>query len=217
MASRVVLEITERASLDGLRDIRDRTKALRNLGFRLAVDDLGAGYAGLTSFASIEPEVVKIDMSLVRGIDANPVKHAIVDKLTALAHHLHILVVAEGIETPGERDALAAIDATCYRATCLRSLGSRFRKWRGSRVASALALTRRCRAVHFWRQNRSDAPSRQRTRCLRETFETTSIRKVCTSKLDKNLLLIAHRDVRKRRKSIHKDARPPTASTPPSW
>ncbi len=109
VASRVVLEITERASLDGLRDIRDRTKALRDLGFRLAVDDLGAGYAGLTSFASIEPEVVKIDMSLVRGIDTNPVKRAIVDKLTALAHELHILVVAEGIETTGERDALAAI------------------------------------------------------------------------------------------------------------
>jgi EAL domain-containing protein (putative c-di-GMP-specific phosphodiesterase class I) len=109
VASRVVLEITERASLDGLGDVRERTKALRDLGFRLAVDDLGAGYAGLTSFASIEPEVVKIDTSLVRGIDTNPVKRTIVDKLTALAHELHILVVAEGIESTGERDALASL------------------------------------------------------------------------------------------------------------
>src|SRR3954471_19595273 len=52
-AKRVVLEITERASLEGLKDIEARLKALRELGYRLAVDDLGAGYAGLTSFTQI--------------------------------------------------------------------------------------------------------------------------------------------------------------------
>ena len=109
VASRVVLEITERTSLDGVRDVRQRAIALRGLGFRLAVDDLGAGYAGLTTFASLEPEVVKIDMSLIRGIDISPVKRAIVEKLTALAHELHILVIAEGIESVGERDALASL------------------------------------------------------------------------------------------------------------
>jgi EAL domain-containing protein (putative c-di-GMP-specific phosphodiesterase class I) len=109
MASRVVLEITERASLDDLDDVRGRIKALRDLGYRLAVDDLGAGYAGLTSFASIEPEIVKIDMSLIRGIDASPVKRTIVDKMTGLAHELGIVVVAEGVETAAERDVLDAI------------------------------------------------------------------------------------------------------------
>jgi EAL domain-containing protein (putative c-di-GMP-specific phosphodiesterase class I) len=108
-ASRIVLEITERASLEGLSDLRARITSLRNMGFRLAIDDLGAGYAGLTSFATIQPEIVKIDMSLVRGIDTNPVKRKIVDKLTALSHDLGIIVVAEGIETVEERDVLASI------------------------------------------------------------------------------------------------------------
>jgi EAL domain-containing protein (putative c-di-GMP-specific phosphodiesterase class I) len=109
VASRVVLEITERASLDGVSDVRSRIKALRDLGFRLAVDDLGAGYAGLSSFANIEPEVVKIDMSLVRGVDSSAVKRQIVEKLSALARELGIMVVAEGVESASERDALGSI------------------------------------------------------------------------------------------------------------
>jgi EAL domain-containing protein (putative c-di-GMP-specific phosphodiesterase class I) len=108
VAARVVLEITERAALDELEDMRERVGTLRTFGFRLAVDDLGAGYAGLTSFATIEPDVVKIDMSLIRGMDANPVKRRVVERLTALFHEFDILVVAEGIETAAERDACLA-------------------------------------------------------------------------------------------------------------
>jgi EAL domain-containing protein (putative c-di-GMP-specific phosphodiesterase class I) len=64
MGGRVVLEITERASLDGVRDVRARVAALRAIGFRIAVDDLGAGYAGLTSFTLLEPDVVKLECLL---------------------------------------------------------------------------------------------------------------------------------------------------------
>jgi EAL domain-containing protein (putative c-di-GMP-specific phosphodiesterase class I) len=109
MAPRVVLELTERAALDQVANVRDRLARLRKLGFRLALDDLGAGYAGLTSFATMEPEIVKFDMTLVRGIDANPVKRTVVEKMTALAHELKVGVVAEGVETVAERDALVAI------------------------------------------------------------------------------------------------------------
>ena len=63
-AARVVLEVTERAPLEKIRDVTARVAQLRALGYRIAVDDLGAGYAGLTSFAHLEPEVVKVDMSL---------------------------------------------------------------------------------------------------------------------------------------------------------
>lgn len=71
IATHVVLEITERASLDGIRDVRSRVAALRKLGFRIAVDDLGAGYAGLTSFTLLEPDIVKLDMALfVTSIDS---------------------------------------------------------------------------------------------------------------------------------------------------
>jgi EAL domain-containing protein (putative c-di-GMP-specific phosphodiesterase class I) len=106
---RVVLEITERASLEGLKDIETRLKALRDLGYRLAVDDLGAGYAGLTSFTQIQPEVVKFDMSLVRGLDASASKRRLLTSMTALFRDWNIVVVAEGVETPAERDALAAL------------------------------------------------------------------------------------------------------------
>jgi EAL domain-containing protein (putative c-di-GMP-specific phosphodiesterase class I)/ActR/RegA family two-component response regulator len=68
LASRTVLEITERASLDAINDVRGRVAALRRMGFRIALDDIGAGYAGLSSFAALEPDVVKLDMSLVRDV-----------------------------------------------------------------------------------------------------------------------------------------------------
>jgi EAL domain-containing protein (putative c-di-GMP-specific phosphodiesterase class I)/CheY-like chemotaxis protein len=109
VASRVVLEITERASLDHVNDVRARVAALRALGFRVAVDDLGAGYAGLTSFAQLEPEVAKIDMSLVRGIDAHPTKQKLVRSLVSLCADLKLLLVVEGVETPAERDTLVAL------------------------------------------------------------------------------------------------------------
>ncbi len=106
LAPGVVLEITERTALEGLQDVRERVARLRALGFRLAVDDLGAGYAGLTSFATLEPEVVKFDMSLVRDVDSNDVKRRIIENMTTLARDMGILVVAEGVETQTERQAL---------------------------------------------------------------------------------------------------------------
>jgi EAL domain-containing protein (putative c-di-GMP-specific phosphodiesterase class I) len=109
IAKAVVLEITERAALEGLQDVRERVRRLRRMGFRLAVDDLGAGYAGLTSFATLEPEVVKFDMTLIRGIDTSDVKRRIVDKMTALARDMGILVVAEGVETVAEQRTLESI------------------------------------------------------------------------------------------------------------
>ena len=105
-AERVVLEVTERASLDHLDNLRERVTRLRELGYRVAVDDLGAGYAGLSAFATLEPEVVKIDMSLVRDIENARTKQRLVHSLTDVCGELGMKVVAEGVETPAERDAL---------------------------------------------------------------------------------------------------------------
>jgi EAL domain-containing protein (putative c-di-GMP-specific phosphodiesterase class I) len=105
-ARQVVLEITERAALDRIHELQSRVMRLRALGYRIAIDDLGAGYAGLTSFAQLEPEVVKVDMSLVRGIDSSAVKQKLVRSIIALCTELGIQLVAEGIETVGERDML---------------------------------------------------------------------------------------------------------------
>jgi EAL domain-containing protein (putative c-di-GMP-specific phosphodiesterase class I) len=111
MAARVVLEITERASLHAVRDVQLRIGRLRAMGFRIAVDDLGAGYAGLTSFAQLEPEVVKLDMSLVRGVHTQPTKQTLVRTMITMCRELGMQVVAEGIETPEERDAI--VEAGC--------------------------------------------------------------------------------------------------------
>jgi EAL domain-containing protein (putative c-di-GMP-specific phosphodiesterase class I) len=108
-ASRIVLEVTERAPLGGIEDLEGRVKALRAMGFRIAIDDLGAGYAGLSSFAALEPEVVKVDMSLTRDIDASVVKQKLVSSLAALCREMGITMVVEGVETAQERDTLVAL------------------------------------------------------------------------------------------------------------
>lgn len=107
-ASRIVLEVTERASLSDVSDLRVRLASLRRMGYRLAVDDLGAGYAGLTWFAQLEPEVVKLDMALTRAIDREPTKQKLVASMTRLCADLGMRVVGEGVETAAERDALVA-------------------------------------------------------------------------------------------------------------
>jgi EAL domain-containing protein (putative c-di-GMP-specific phosphodiesterase class I) len=108
-AGRVVLEVTERAPLEQIHDVTTRVGQLRALGYRIAVDDLGAGYAGLTSFAHLEPEVVKVDMSLIRGIDRSPMKQKLLGSIVGLCRDLGIEIIAEGIETVDERDALVRV------------------------------------------------------------------------------------------------------------
>jgi EAL domain-containing protein (putative c-di-GMP-specific phosphodiesterase class I) len=111
IADRVVLEITERASLEKVPQVRERVALLRTLGFRIAIDDLGAGYAGLTSFSHLEPEIVKLDMSLVRNVQSSPTKRRLIGSMIALCKDMGILVVGEGVETTDERDAL--VDLGC--------------------------------------------------------------------------------------------------------
>lgn len=108
-ADRVVLEVTERASLGGIEHLQPRIAELRKLGFRIAVDDLGAGYAGLTSFALLEPEIVKLDMSLTRGVDRSSVKQKLVGSIGMLCREMGMTSVVEGVETPEERDALVSL------------------------------------------------------------------------------------------------------------
>jgi EAL domain-containing protein (putative c-di-GMP-specific phosphodiesterase class I) len=109
IASRVVLEITERVSLDGVKQAISRVNDLRAMGFQIAIDDLGAGYAGLSSYSQLEPDIAKIDMSLVRGIDTSPRKQSIVRAMKLLFDELDTLVVAEGVETVAERQTLVRL------------------------------------------------------------------------------------------------------------
>jgi EAL domain-containing protein (putative c-di-GMP-specific phosphodiesterase class I) len=125
-ASQIVLEITERTTLDQIRGLSKRIARLRELGFRIAVDDLGAGYAGLSSFAALEPDVVKADMSLVRNIESSPVKQKLVGAIVALANDLQIRLIAEGIETPAERDCVTALGADALQGYLFAKPGRGF-------------------------------------------------------------------------------------------
>jgi EAL domain-containing protein (putative c-di-GMP-specific phosphodiesterase class I) len=109
VASRVVLEVTERASLYGVTNLPASVVRLKKLGFQIAIDDLGAGYAGLTSFTQLDPSVAKLDMSLVRGVDTDTRRQSIVRSLRSLCDDLGMLVVAEGVETAAERDTLVEL------------------------------------------------------------------------------------------------------------
>lgn len=106
---RVVLEITERASLEGLDDIGFRVAALREMGFRIAIDDFGAGHSRTQQITPLETDFVKLDMSLVRGIDQHPIKQRLVSSIIRLCRDQGIRIVAEGVETGEERATLVEL------------------------------------------------------------------------------------------------------------
>lgn len=115
MAERVVLEITERAPLRMSPELERRVALLRELGYRLAVDDLGAGYAGLSSLAALEPDIVKLDRSLVSGVDRSPKRQRLVRSIACLCSEEGAQVVAEGIERVEERDSLRELGCTLFQ------------------------------------------------------------------------------------------------------
>ena len=115
IASRVILEITERSALDVIKDVRNRIAELREMGFRIAIDDLGAGYAGLTSFATLEPEIVKLDMSLIRDVHKMPMKQKLIGSMTELCKDMGMMVVAEGIESADECSSLVELGCDLFQ------------------------------------------------------------------------------------------------------
>lgn len=98
-AGRIVLELTEQSPLDGL---ARRIAALRAQRFLIAVDDLGAGYAALSLLVGLDPDFVKIDRDLVRGVDSNPARKTLIASLASVCRELEIELVCEGVETEGE-------------------------------------------------------------------------------------------------------------------
>ncbi len=138
VASRVVLEITERDALESTPTLRDRLTRLREMGFRLAIDDLGAGYSGLTTFADVMPEVVKIDISLVRNIDRSDIRKRTVRHLCALAHDCGGLVVGEGVETQSEHDCLRELGCDLIQGYLIGRPARELPTWRSADTLAAL-------------------------------------------------------------------------------
>jgi EAL domain-containing protein (putative c-di-GMP-specific phosphodiesterase class I)/GGDEF domain-containing protein len=99
---RVVLEITERTAIKDYPKFRERLKVLREKGYRFAVDDAGSGYAGLGSIANLEPDFIKLDISLITGIDTNFIKQNLVETLVNFSNDHGAMVIAEGVERAEE-------------------------------------------------------------------------------------------------------------------
>ncbi len=103
---RLVVEITERTYLLELSQWRKSIRILSDAGYSLAVDDLGSGYNSLIVLAELQPQFMKVDMSMVRGVDTDPRKQRLIEMLVRFADSTDARVIAEGIETPGEAKAL---------------------------------------------------------------------------------------------------------------
>jgi EAL domain-containing protein (putative c-di-GMP-specific phosphodiesterase class I) len=109
LACRVVFEITERAAIPDFRRFQETMGVLRSAGYRFAVDDLGAGYASLNSVALLGPDFIKIDMTLVRGIQASLRRVRLISRIIDYANDEGIRVVAEGVETAEEAETIAGL------------------------------------------------------------------------------------------------------------
>ncbi len=105
-ADRIILEFTEGEAIDDHAHLGKIIAAYRKLGFRTAIDDFGSGYSGLTLLAKFQPDIIKLDMGLVRGVDADRVRRTIVSSIQRMCEDLGIVLVAEGIETQAEYQAL---------------------------------------------------------------------------------------------------------------
>jgi EAL domain-containing protein (putative c-di-GMP-specific phosphodiesterase class I) len=106
VASRVVLEITERTSVEGQLDLRYRVAELRELGFHIAIDDLGGGHARMGTFTPLDTDFVKLDMSLVRDVDKHQLKQRLIRSVTQLCREQGTQVIGEGVETEAEAQVL---------------------------------------------------------------------------------------------------------------
>jgi EAL domain-containing protein (putative c-di-GMP-specific phosphodiesterase class I) len=107
--SDVVVEVTERLAVAHHEGFEGGLRALKEHGYRVAVDDMGAGYASLQALAAIEPDFLKFDTSLVRDIDKSNIKRSLLDTLRSLAEKIRARVIAEGIEREEERETLVRL------------------------------------------------------------------------------------------------------------
>lgn len=106
---RLIFEFTENEQMADPAHVMKIVDSYRQMGFGTALDDFGAGHAGLNLLARFQPDIIKLDMELVRGLDASLAKRIIIEAVIKMCAKLGVTVIAEGIETHAELDALRAI------------------------------------------------------------------------------------------------------------
>jgi EAL domain-containing protein (putative c-di-GMP-specific phosphodiesterase class I) len=135
----VVLELTEHVEVSDYPGLRRVLRRLRAEGARLAIDDTGAGYSSLAHIVRLAPELIKLDIDLVRGIDLDPVRRSLVSAVATFAAETRAKVVAEGIETQAELEALRLLPVDYGQGYLLgRPMpGAHMRAWEQRRKAKA--------------------------------------------------------------------------------
>ena len=104
---RLIFETLEIEHVDNYRHLTNILREYREFGFKTAIDDFGAGYSGLNLLADFQPDLIKLDMALIRDVDQDRVRQVIVRGIVTMCAELDVTVIAEGIESAGERDFLA--------------------------------------------------------------------------------------------------------------
>jgi EAL domain-containing protein (putative c-di-GMP-specific phosphodiesterase class I) len=111
----IMFEFTENERMTDVAHLQRVIAEYRKQGFSTALDDFGAGYAGLNLLANFQPDYIKIDMDLSRGIATSPARQTIIACVMAMARELGVAVIAEGIETDAELTALRAAGITLFQ------------------------------------------------------------------------------------------------------
>lgn len=112
---RLMFEFTENERMDDVSHVSHIVDEYRRMGFTTALDDFGAGYAGLSLLSRFQTDLIKLDMELLRGIEASRVKQAIVRGLVGIANELGITLLAEGVETEAELSVLKAMGIKLFQ------------------------------------------------------------------------------------------------------
>ena len=120
---RIIFEVTEQEQVLDIDHLTNILCAYRKQGFMTAIDDFGAGYAGLNLLADFQPDLIKLDMQLIRDIDTDSVRQVLVDATLMMCRKLNIRVIAEGIETLGELHALRDMGVELFQGYLLAKPG----------------------------------------------------------------------------------------------
>lgn len=113
--NRIIFEVTENESLTDRTHLKNILLEYQRQGFKTAIDDFGAGYSGLGLLAEFQPDIIKLDMELIRGIDHDNARFTIVEGIVGICRKLGIEVIAEGVEQREEYAALTALGINLFQ------------------------------------------------------------------------------------------------------
>ncbi|WAC42970.1 EAL domain-containing protein [Pseudomonas sp. SL4(2022)] len=116
---RIIFEVTEQEQVLDIDHLTGILRAYRKQGFMTAIDDFGAGYAGLNLLADFQPDLIKLDMQLIRNIEQDSVRQILVEAALQMCRKLNIRVIAEGIESLGELHALRDMGVELFQGYLL--------------------------------------------------------------------------------------------------